>query len=252
MNKTVFITGATSGIGKAAAVLFAEKKYNVIICGRRKERLDALEQELSKHTSVFSLCFDVSNKDAVNNAIALLPENFRKIDVLINNAGNAHGLAPIHEGSLDDWDSMIDINLKGLLYVTKALLPNMIAAESGHIINIGSIAGKEVYQNGNVYNASKFAVDALGKGMLMDLNNYGIRVSNINPGLVATEFSLVRFKGDAQRAENVYKGYQPLTAEDIAETIYWVASRPAHVNISDLTVLPTAQASATIVKKNLV
>lgn len=252
MNKTVFITGATSGIGKAAAVLFAEKKYNVIICGRRKERLDALEQELSKHTSVFSLCFDVSNKDAVNNAIALLPENFRKIDVLINNAGNAHGLAPIHEGSLDDWDNMIDINLKGLLYVTKALLPNMIAAESGHIINIGSIAGKEVYQNGNVYNASKFAVDALGKGMLMDLNNYGIRISNINPGLVATEFSLVRFKGDAQRAENVYKGYQPLTAEDIAETIYWVASRPAHVNISDLTVLPTAQASATIVKKNLV
>ncbi len=251
MNKTVFITGATSGIGRAAAILFAEKKYNVIICGRRKEKLEELENMLSMNTSVFSLCFDVSKNEEVINAVALLPENFKKVDILVNNAGNAHGLAPIHDGNINDWDQMIDINVKGLLYVSKALLPKMVASENGHIINIGSIAGKEVYQNGNVYNASKFAVDALGKAMLMDLNAFGIRVSNINPGLVATEFSLVRFKGDAKRAENVYKGYKPLSAEDIAVTIYWVASRPLHVNISDLTILPTAQASATIVKKNL-
>lgn len=251
MKKTILITGATSGIGKASAMLFAEKGYNVIICGRRKERLEEIKNILSEKTSVFTLCFDVSKNEEVVSAIALLPESFKKVDILINNAGNAHGLAPIQEGNVDDWNKMIDTNLKGLLYVTKAVLPNMVATQTGHIINIGSIAGKEVYQNGNVYNASKFAVDALGKAMLMDLNSFGIKVSNINPGLVATEFSLVRFKGDVQRAENVYKGYQPLTAEDIAETIYWVASLPAHVNISDLTILPTTQASATIVKKNL-
>jgi 3-hydroxy acid dehydrogenase / malonic semialdehyde reductase len=251
MSKTVFITGATSGIGKATATLFSSNGFNLIICGRRKERLNELQTQLSAKAQVHSLCFDVSIRDEVEDSIHGLPDDFKNIDILINNAGNAHGLSFIHEGDVDDWDKMLDINVKGLLYVTKMLVPEMVERKSGHIINIGSIAGKEVYPKGNVYNASKFAVDALGKGMLMDLNPYGIRVSNIHPGLVETEFSLVRFKGDAERAANVYKGYQPLTDKDIAETIYWVATQPAHVNISDLTILPTAQASATIVNKNL-
>ncbi len=251
MKKTVFITGATSGIGKATAVLFAGKGYKLVVCGRRADRLQALQEQLSTITEVHTLCFDISKRAEVANAIASLPESFQQIHILINNAGNAHGLAPIDKGNVDDWDSMIDINVKGLLYITRAIVPCMVDVQNGHIINIGSIAGKEVYANGNVYNASKFAVDALGKGMLLDLNPYGIRISNINPGLVATEFSLVRFKGDETRAEAVYKGYEPLSAQDIAETIYWVANRPAHVNISDLTILPTAQASATTVKKHL-
>ena len=249
MNRTVFITGATSGIGKATAILFAENGFNIIICGRRKERLKELQEQLSQKVKVFSLCFDVSKKEEVVYAINSLPEQFKHIDILVNNAGNAHGLSPIDKGCVEDWDNMIDINVKGLLYVTKAIVPYMVKANNGHIINIGSIAGKEVYTNGNVYNASKFAVDALGKGMLMDLNPYGIKVSNINPGLVETEFSLVRFKGDNERASNVYKGYQPLTAEDVAATIFWVATQPKHVNVSDLTILPIAQASATIVNK---
>jgi len=251
MKKTVFITGATSGIGKATAILFAEKGFNLVICGRRADRLLALQEQLSAVVAVHTLCFDVSKRAEVANAIATLPQSFQQIHILINNAGNAHGLAPIDKGNVDDWDNMIDINVKGLLYITRAIVPCMVDTQNGHIINVGSIAGKEVYANGNVYNASKYAVDALGKGMLLDLNPHGIRVSNINPGLVATEFSLVRFKGDETRAETVYKGYEPLTAEDIAETIYWVAARPAHVNISDLTILPTAQASATTVKKQL-
>lgn len=251
MNKTIFITGATSGIGKATAILFAQKGFNIVACGRREERLQALQQQLSSITSIHTLCFDVSKNQEVIDAIDSLPNNFKQIDVLLNNAGNAHGLSLIHQGNVEDWDNMIDINVKGLLYVTRALLPNMVANQSGHIINIGSIAGKEVYQNGNVYNASKFAVDALGKGMLMDLNAFGIKVSNINPGLVETEFSLVRFKGDEQRAENVYKGYKPLTPEDIAATILWVATQPSHVNISDMMILPTAQASPTIINKKL-
>jgi 3-hydroxy acid dehydrogenase/malonic semialdehyde reductase len=249
MNRTVLITGATSGIGKATAILFAKNGFNIIICGRRKERLKELQEQLSQKVKVFSLCFDVSKKEEVVYAINSLPEQFKHIDILVNNAGNAHGLSPIDKGSVEDWDNMIDINVKGLLYVTKAIVPYMVKANNGHIINIGSIAGKEVYTNGNVYNASKFAVDALGKGMLMDLNPYGIKVSNINPGLVETEFSLVRFKGDNERASNVYKGYQPLTAEDVAATIFWVATQPKHVNVSDLTILPIAQASATIVNK---
>jgi NADP-dependent 3-hydroxy acid dehydrogenase YdfG len=251
MKQTVFITGATSGIGKATAILFAEKGYKLVICGRGADRLQALQEQLSSLTAVHTLCFDISKRAQVADAIASLPESFRQIHILINNAGNAHGLAPIDKGNVDDWDNMIDINVKGLLYITRAIVPCMVDSNNGHIINVGSIAGKEVYANGNVYNASKFAVDALGKGMLLDLNPYGIRVSNINPGLVNTEFSLVRFKGDEARADAVYKGYEPLTAEDIAETIYWVAARPAHVNISDLTILPTAQASATTVKKQL-
>jgi 3-hydroxy acid dehydrogenase / malonic semialdehyde reductase len=250
MKKTVFITGATSGIGRATAILFAEKGYKLVICGRRADRLQALQEHLLPITEVHTLCFDISKRAQVADAIAAIPEPFQKIHILINNAGNAHGLASIDKGNVDDWDEMININVKGLLYITRAIVPYMVEVQRGHIINIGSIAGKEVYTNGNVYNASKFAVDALGKGMLLDLNPYGIRVSNINPGLVATEFSLVRFKGDEARAEAIYKGYEPLTAEDVAETIYWVAERPAHVNISDLTILPTAQASATTVKKH--
>lgn len=248
--KTALITGATSGIGKAAAFALAEKKFKLVICGRREERLETLRAELAEQTEVHTLTFDVRDKDAVFAAIGSLPEDFRKIDVLVNNAGNAHGLSPIESGEVDDWDAMIDGNVKGLLYVSKAIISGMAERKSGHIINIGSIAGKEVYPNGNVYCASKFAVDALSHGMRMDLNQYGIRVGQINPGLVETEFSQVRFKGDNERAANVYKGLQPLSPEDIAEVIVFMVTRPAHVNIADLMVLPTAQASATVVKRD--
>lgn len=251
MKKTVLITGATSGIGKATAQIMAKNNYKIILCGRRKERLEELEKELSAFTEVHSLSFDVRDKDAVFENINSLPAEFSQIDVLINNAGNAHGLDPIQNGNIDDWDAMIDINVKGLLYVSKAIIPQMIERKSGHIINIGSIAGKEVYPNGNVYCASKHAVDAINNGMRMDLNPYGIRVGAIHPGMVETEFSEVRFKGDADRASNVYKGLDALQAEDIADIIHFVVSRKYHVNIADLIVYPTAQASATIVKKNI-
>ena len=249
--KTALITGATSGIGKATAELLAQHNYRLILCGRRKEILDDLKRDLAKHTQIATLNFDVINREDVFKAIASLPEAFSTIDILINNAGNAHGLDPIQNGNTDDWDAMLDINVKGLLYVSKAIIPQMIARTSGHIINIGSTAAKEVYPNGNVYCASKHAVDALTQGMRMDLNAYGIRVGGIHPGMVHTAFSEVRFKGDAERAANVYKGFQPLLAEDIADIIHFVVSRPYHVNIADLIVMPTAQASATIVNKNL-
>ncbi|MNX32079.1 Serine 3-dehydrogenase [compost metagenome] len=251
MKKTVLITGATSGIGKATAQIMAKNNYKVILCGRRKERLVELEKELSAFTEVYSLSFDVRDKEAVFSTINSLPTEFAQIDVLINNAGNAHGLDPIQNGNIDDWDAMIDINVKGLLYVSKAIIPQMIERKAGHIINIGSIAGKEVYPNGNVYCASKHAVDAINNGMRMDLNPYGIRVGAIHPGMVETEFSEVRFKGDADRATNVYKGLEPLQAEDIADIIHFVVSRKYHVNIADLVVYPTAQASGTIVNKNI-
>jgi NADP-dependent 3-hydroxy acid dehydrogenase YdfG len=251
MNKTVLITGATSGIGKATARILAENNYSIIICGRRAERLAELKKELSEFTTVHTLQFDVRDKKAVFENINSLPEAFSKIDILINNAGNAHGLDPIQNGDLDDWDAMIDINVKGLLYVSKAIIPKMIEQKSGHIINIGSIAGKEVYPNGNVYCASKHAVDALNNSMRMDLNQYGIRVGAIHPGMVETEFSEVRFKGDTERASNVYKDVKALQADDIAEIIHFVVSRPYHVNIADLIVYPTAQASATIVNRSL-
>ncbi|KAF2515086.1 SDR family NAD(P)-dependent oxidoreductase [Flavobacterium salilacus subsp. salilacus] len=249
--KTALITGATSGIGRATARYFAKNNIRLILCGRRDDRLAALRGELGSLTPVHTLLFDVRDKKAVDNAIASIPKEFADIDILINNAGNAHGLDPIQNGDADDWDAMIDINVKGLLYVSKAILPGMIARKSGHIINIGSIAGKEVYPNGNVYCASKHAVDAINQGMRMDLNPYGIRVGAINPGLVATEFSEVRFKGDTERAENVYKGYEPLQPEDIADVITFVVTRPYHVNIADLMILPTAQASAIMVKKEV-
>lgn len=249
MSKIALVTGATSGIGKATAQILAKNNYKIILCGRRKDRLIALEKEFSEFTEVHTLSFDVRDKKAVFDSINSLPEEFSKIDVLINNAGNAHGLDPIQNGNLDDWDAMIDINVKGLLYVSKAIIPRMIERKSGHIINIGSIAGKEVYPNGNVYCASKHAVDALNQAMRMDLNPYGIRVGGIHPGAVETEFSEVRFKGDSEKAANVYKGFEPLRAEDIADIIHFVVSRPYHVNIADLLVLPTAQASATVMNK---
>ena len=240
------VTGATSGIGEATARILA-KDYNLILCGRRQERLLKLSEELD--TECTTLTFDVSKKDDVFKAIDSLSEQWSKIDVLINNAGNAHGLDFIHEGNVSDWDAMIDINVKGLLYVSKAVMSGMVKRKQGHIINISSIAGLEVYLKGNVYCASKHAVDALTKGMRMDLNPYGIKVTSIDPGLVETEFSLVRFKGDENRASSVYENYTPLTAKDVAETIEFVVSRPKHVMIGDLLILPTDQASSTIVNK---
>ena len=251
MSQIVFISGATSGIGKSTAQLLASKGYRLILAGRRVDRLNELKASLGKITDVMTLSFDIRNRGEVKEAIDSLKGDWKKINILVNNAGNAHGLDPIQNGSLDDWDAMIDINVKGLLYLTKTLLPYLINSDSAHIVNIGSIAGKEVYPNGNVYCASKHAVDALNKGMRMDLNEYGIRVSAINPGLVQTEFSEVRFKGDKERADNVYKGYQPLKPEDIADIIHFTITRPAHVNLGDITVLPTAQASSTIVNKDL-
>ncbi|MAY21975.1 MAG: NAD(P)-dependent oxidoreductase [Flavobacteriaceae bacterium] len=248
-NKTALITGATSGIGKATATLFAEKGAQLILCGRRQDRLGKLSEALSQKTNVHTLNFDVRDKEKVFQQIASLPEAFQHIDILINNAGNAHGLDPIQQGNTDDWEAMIDINVKGLLYVSKAVLPTMLERQSGHIINIGSTAGKEVYPNGNVYCASKHAVDALNQGMRIDLNGKGIRVGAINPGLVATEFSEVRFKGDSDRASKVYQGYTPLQPEDIADIILFAVTRPPHVNIADLTVMCLDQATSTIVNK---
>lgn len=251
MSKTAFITGATSGIGKATAILLAQQGINLIICGRRAERLEELKSQLQSNVKVHMLQFDVREEKSVLNTIETLPSEWKTIDILINNAGNAHGLAPIQNGSTQDWNAMIDINVKGLLYVSKAIIPDMVERRMGHIINIGSIAGKEIYPNGNVYCASKFAVDAITAGMRLDLNPYGIRVTGIHPGLVETEFSLVRFKGDEQRAGSVYKGFQPLTPEDVADVIGYTINCPPHVLISDLTILPTAQASATIVNKKV-
>ncbi|ARV06961.1 NAD(P)-dependent oxidoreductase [Polaribacter sp. SA4-10] len=249
MKQTAFITGATSGIGKATAEIFAKNKIRLILCGRRTERLKELKNELSKLTEVTTLQFDVSKRTEVEAAINSIPENFKQINILINNAGNAHGLSTIQDGDVDDWDAMIDINVKGLLYVSKAIIPQMTERNKGFIVNIGSIAAKEVYPNGNVYCASKHAVDALNKAMRIDLNKHNIRVAAIHPGAVETAFSEVRFKGDTKKAKAVYAGYKALQAEDIADIIYFVISRPYHVNIEDLVVYPTAQASATIMNK---
>jgi len=250
MNKgTVLITGATSGIGKASAERLAAEGYRLILCGRREDRLKELKTKLHT-TEVHLLSFDVREKEAVSEAIASLPEDFQSIDVLINNAGNAHGLDPIQNGSIEDWDAMLDINVKGLLYVSKAIMPQMVNRRSGHILHIGSTAAKEVYPNGNVYCASKHAVDAINQGMRIDLNQYNIRVGAIHPGMVETEFSEVRFKGDKERAEKVYQDFRALQAEDIADIIAFVISRPYHVNIADLVVMSVDQASSTIVNRN--
>lgn len=247
IKKTILITGASSGIGKATAQLFAKKDHRLILCGRRQERLDELKIQLNCDTHLLN--FDVSDRKAVFNAINSLPETWRKIDVLINNAGNAHGLDTVNTANLDDWDAMIDGNVKGLMYVTKALLPQMVERKAGQIINLGSIAGLEVYPKGNVYCASKFAVDAFTQGLRIDLNPYNIRVCAVHPGLVETEFSMVRFKGDEQRSKNVYNTLDALQAEDVANAIAYMVDAPPHVTVADLTLLPTDQANATVINR---
>jgi NADP-dependent 3-hydroxy acid dehydrogenase YdfG len=244
MKKTIMITGATAGFGKAIAVRFAKNGYNIIITGRRKERLDELEKDLlsSGKIKVLSLNFDVRKKAEVESVIENLPAEWKAIDILVNNAGLAVGLDHIDTGNTDDWDRMIDTNIKGLLYVTRAVAPLMVKRNTGHIFNIGSIAGKENYENGNVYCASKSAVDVLSKSMRIDLLRNNIKVTHIAPGMAETEFSMVRFKGDVEKAKNVYKGIDALTADDIADAIYYCATLPAHVCINDLVITPTQQA----------
>ena len=246
MNKIALITGATSGIGKATAILFAQNNYQLILTGRRNDRLVALKNELSANyqTAILTLNFDVQDNEAVQNALASLPADWKKIDVLVNNAGLSLGLDPIQRANLADWEQMIDTNVKGLLYVSKIVSNWMIENKTGHIINIGSIAGKETYANGNVYCATKHAVDSLNKAMRLDLLTSGIRVTAIHPGAVETEFSVVRFKGDQQRADKVYEGFEPLRPSDIADAIYYANQTPAHVNINEIIIMPTAQANA--------
>jgi 3-hydroxy acid dehydrogenase/malonic semialdehyde reductase len=252
MKKITLITGATSGFGRAIAIRFAREGHHVIITGRRKNLLDRLEHELRENygTEVLSLCFDIRKLDEVENAVNSLSGKWREIDVLVNNAGLAAGLDPVHTGLIDDWERMIDTNVKGLLYMTRAVSPLMVERQKGHIINIGSIAGKEVYPNGNVYCGSKSAVDAITKGARIDLLPYHIKVTHIAPGAAETEFSLVRFHGDRKRAENVYHGFTPLRAEDVAEVVCYVTTLPDHVNINDLVIMPAAQANATTVLKS--
>lgn len=247
MTPTALITGATSGIGLATANAFAKLNYRLILCGRRQDRLDELQQTLSQQSECHSLTFDVRDRAAVETALASLPDEWKTIDILINNAGNAHGMGPIHEGDVDDWDAMIDGNVKGLLYVSKAVSPGMVERGRGHIVNISSIAGKQTYANGTVYCASKAAVEAVSEGMRLDLTQYGIRITNIAPGAVETEFSLVRFKGDEARAAKIYEGFTPLTASDIADAVVYAITAPAHVTIADMTILASAQAAATTI-----
>ncbi len=251
---TVFITGATSGFGKAIAEKFAQKGYAVVISGRRYERLQSLATELKQSYSaeVLQLQFDVRDKNAVNEAISSIAEEWKNsINILVNNAGLAAGLDLIQEGSADDWDTMIDTNVKGLLYVTKAIIPFLVQNSQGHIINIGSTAAKYVYEKGNVYCASKHAVDAVTEGMRIDLLKHGIKVTAIHPGAAETEFSMVRFGGDSQRAESVYEGFQPLTATDIADAVYYCATLPPHVCINEMVITPLAQANPFYVNRNV-
>lgn len=252
INKTALITGASAGFGKATAEILAANGWNLIICGRRKVRLDVLERQLKEKykVDVLSLSFDIRNNEEVKKAIATLTDQWKEIDLLVNNAGLASGFAAIQEGNTDDWELMIDTNVKGLLYITRCIAPMMIARKQGHIINIGSVAGKEVAALGNVYCATKHAVDALTKAMRIELLSHNIKVTQIAPGMAETEFSIVRFKGDDERAKNVYKGIEPLHADDIAETIWWIVSRPPHVNINDIVIMPTAQANATTLIRN--
>lgn len=252
MGKIALITGATAGIGEATATKLAKEGYDLIITGRRQDRLEELKSKLEGdyNIKVTASCFDVRDKSAVQETLASLPDEWKNIDVLVNNAGLAVGKDPIQEGEIDDWERMIDTNVKGLLYITRTISPWMVERKKGHIINVASIAGKEVYPAGNVYCATKHAVDALSRAMRLDLVEHGIKVTNIAPGLVETEFSVVRFKGDQDKADSIYKGYQPLTAEDIADVIWFTASRPAHVNIADVLITATAQASSTMVVKD--
>jgi len=251
MNKIALVTGATSGIGKACAEKFAAAKYNLIITGRRKEKLEELKTDLEKKytVNIIACCFDVQQKEKVFEAIENLPADWKNIELLINNAGLALGRESFEEADITDWETMLHTNVEGLLYVSRAVLPFMIKNKAGHIINIGSIAGKEVYENGNVYCASKFAVDALTKSMRIDLLKHGIKVTGIHPGAVETEFSIVRYKGDEQKAKEAYKGFLPLTPNDVADTVLYCASLPGHVCINDLTLTCTQQASANYFNK---
>ena len=250
--KTILVTGSSSGIGKSTAIKFVKAGWNVVSWGRRFKKMEAWKNSLplTDQKRIFIQCVDVMSASQVTEAIQLIPENFKVIDLLVNNAGLALGKSPIHEGLIKDWEQMIDTNLKGLLYVTKVISPEMVNRKSGQIINIGSIAGKETYPDGNVYNATKFAVDALTRGMRQDLSQHQIRVSQISPGMVETEFSEVRFHGDKKKAQQVYKNMSPLKANDIADLIYYISNTPSHVNVADVLILPTQQASATIIARN--
>jgi 3-hydroxy acid dehydrogenase / malonic semialdehyde reductase len=253
MNKIVFITGATAGFGEACAYKFAENGYNLILNGRRIDRLEVLKERMQKlfKVNVFLLPFDVRNKEQVLSSLEQLPQEWRSIDVLVNNAGLALGRDLIQEGNTEDWDTMIDTNVKGLLYVTRAVVPWMIENKKGHIINLGSIAGKEVYERGNVYCASKFAVDALTKSMRIDLLEHQIKVTSINPGAAETEFSLVRFKGNEEASKKIYEGYTPLSAEDVAGVVYYVTTLPSHVCVNELSITCTQQASTVYFNKKI-
>ena len=251
MERIALITGATSGIGEATAKLFAKNKINLILCGRRKERLKALESELSSLVRVRTLSFDVGNNKQVRTQLNNLEKEWINIDILINNAGGAHGLEQFVDGSIEDWEKMIDFNLKGLLYVSKVIIPGMVTRKKGQIINISSIAGKQTYSNGLVYCASKSGVEAISKGMRLELVPHGIRVCNIAPGAVDTEFSTVRFKGDKEKANNVYKNFEPLIAQDIADCILYCVNVPPHVQIADMTIFPAAQSDATTIHRKI-
>lgn len=249
MSRIALITGATSGIGRATANAFADLNYRLILCGRRQDRLDELTEELGGQTTVTTLNFDVRDWTDVNDAISTLPDEWKAIDILVNSAGNAHGMSAIQDGEPADWDQMIDGNVQGLLYVSKAVMPGMVARQRGHIVNLSSVAGKQTYANGAVYCASKAAVEALSTGMRLDLTQHGIKVTNIAPGAVETEFSVVRFKGDTERAAKVYEGFAPLTADDIADSIVYAVTAPANVTIADMTILASAQSAATTINR---
>jgi 3-hydroxy acid dehydrogenase/malonic semialdehyde reductase len=251
MNPIALITGATAGIGKACAGTLARNRYDVIITGRRQDRLDQLAGDLLKGTGsrVKALCFDIRDRHTVEQQLGSLPPDWKAVEVLVNNAGGAHGLDLFQEADVDDWETMIDANVKGLLYISRIISGWMIEGGKGHIVNISSIAGKEVYEKGNVYCATKAAVDALTRGMRIDMLQHGIRVTSVDPGMVETEFSMVRFKGDREKADKVYEGLQPLTAGDVAEAVWFAVSRPPHVCINDLLIMPTAQASMAYINR---
>ena len=251
MNKKIaLITGASSGIGKATAKKLAKEGYDLILCGRRNDKLNELRDVLSSNVRIETLVFDVREKAQVEKAIDSLSDNWKSIDVLVNNAGNAHGLSSIDQGEIEDWDAMIDGNVKGLLYVSKSIIPHMVKKKSGHIVNISSVAGKQTYENGAVYCASKRAVEAISEGMRLDLTKHGIKITNIAPGAVSTEFSEVRFKGDKERAKKVYEGYDPLEAEDIADLIFYTVNAPDRVTIADVTIYAKSQSAPTVIYKD--
>ncbi|QRR02711.1 SDR family NAD(P)-dependent oxidoreductase [Dyadobacter sandarakinus] len=249
MSRIALITGATSGIGKATALAFAGAGIDLILCGRRQDKLDELSASLHAKVQVTSLIFDVRDNGAVQAMVASLPDAWKNIDILVNNAGNAHGLGTLDEGDTNDWDAMIDSNVKGLLYVSKAVIPLMLERGKGHIVNISSIAGKQTYANGTVYCASKAAVESISEGMRLELTQHGIKITNVAPGAVETDFSLVRFKGDKERAEKVYQGFEPLQPEDIADAVLYAVNAPSRVTIADVTILAGAQSAATTIHR---